>query len=164
VAHAPRWRIWAAVLVVVSLALGAYLVRPPPDDATAATTALPAASSEVATYEAAPSAKPVSHDSQVDPLAVPEELSAPPASESREAAAGSVPDTTEARPARLTVIVFPWGNVWIDGKLRGAAPLKNEVLKPGRHKVSVGQDAPFKSQSIRLRPGQRRTLDFDLTK
>lgn len=164
VAHPPRWRIWAGLLVVVSLALGAYWLRPSPDDAAAPTTVLPAASSEAPTDEAAPPAKPASQDSQMGALAVPAEPSAPPASEPREAAAGSVPNTTEARPARLTVIVFPWGNVWIDGKLRGAAPLKNEVMKPGRYKVSVGQDAPFKSQSIRLRPGQRRTLDFDLTK
>ncbi len=73
-------------------------------------------------------------------------------------------DVTATRPARLTVVVFPWGNVWINGKRRGAAPLKNEALKPGRYKISVGQDAPFKSQTVRLRAGQRRTLDFDLTK
>ncbi len=81
------------------------------------------------------------------------------------AAADPAPkDVAPARPARLTVIVFPWGNVWINGKRKGAAPLKNEPLKPGRYKIGVGQDAPFKSQTIRLRAGQRKTLDFDLTK
>lgn len=81
------------------------------------------------------------------------------------AAADPAPkDVAPARPARLTVIVFPWGNVWINGKRKGAAPLKNEPLKPGRYKIGVGQDAPFESQTIRLRAGQRKTLDFDLTK
>lgn len=80
-----------------------------------------------------------------------------------EAAAPS-PKATPTRPARLTVIVFPWGSVWINGKLQGPAPLKSAPLKPGRYKISVGQDAPFKSQTVRLRAGQRRTLDFDLTK
>ncbi len=68
------------------------------------------------------------------------------------------------RPARLTVVVFPWGNVWIDGKLRGAAPLKDQPLKAGRYKIGVGQERPFKTQTIRLRPGERKSLDFDLTK
>jgi hypothetical protein len=73
-------------------------------------------------------------------------------------------ETAALRPARLTVVVFPWGNVWIDGKPRGQAPLKNDVLKPGRYEVSVGQERPVKTQTVRLRPGQRKTLDFDLTK
>ncbi|MBW2628276.1 MAG: hypothetical protein JRE45_11695 [Deltaproteobacteria bacterium] len=74
------------------------------------------------------------------------------------------PAAVSPRPARLTVIVFPWGNVWINGKPHGPAPLKSERLKPGRYKISVGQEGPFKTQTIRLRPGQRKTLDFDLTK
>jgi hypothetical protein len=60
-------------------------------------------------------------------------------------------------------VVFPWGKVWINGKLRGGAPLKNEALPPGRYKIGVGQESPFKTRTIRLRPGQRRTLEFDLT-
>jgi serine/threonine protein kinase len=67
-----------------------------------------------------------------------------------------------AAPARLTVIVIPWGNVWIDGKPAGISPLKNKSLKPGRYKVSAGQGSPSKSQTIRLRPGQRQTVQFDL--
>jgi serine/threonine protein kinase len=66
-------------------------------------------------------------------------------------------------PARLTVVAIPWGNVWIDGKPQGASPLKNRSLKAGRYKISVGQGSPSKSQTIRLRPGQRRTVQFDLT-
>ena len=74
------------------------------------------------------------------------------------------PAAGSPRPARLTVIVFPWGNVWINGKPHGSAPLKSKRLKPGRYEISVGQEGPFKTQTIRLRPGQRKTLDFDLTK
>jgi serine/threonine protein kinase len=65
-------------------------------------------------------------------------------------------------PARLTVVVIPWGNVWIDGKPEGNSPLKNKSMKPGRYKVSAGQGSPSKSQTIRLRPGQRLTVQFDL--
>ena len=31
-------------------------------------------------------------------------------------------------PASLTVIVYPWGDVWINGKPRGSAPLKGLPL------------------------------------
>ena len=89
-----------------------------------------------------------------------EKAGAPP---SVEAADAAQPMATRPRPARLTVVVFPWGRVWISGKLYGPAPLKNEPLKPGRYKISVGQETPLKTQTIRLRAGQRKILDFDLT-
>jgi hypothetical protein len=66
-------------------------------------------------------------------------------------------------PARLTVLVSPWGSVWINGKPRGAAPLKNASLKPGRYKVSAGQGSPAETRTVRLRAGQRQTIRFDLT-
>jgi len=74
------------------------------------------------------------------------------------------PAVTPTRPAKLTVVVFPWGDVWINGKPRGPAPLKNESLKPGRYKVSVGRGSPTQTQTIRLRSGDRKKLQFDLTK
>jgi hypothetical protein len=74
------------------------------------------------------------------------------------------PAVTPTRPAKLTVVVFPWGDVWINGKPRGAAPLKNESLKPGRYKVSVGRGSPTQTQTVRLRSGDRKKLQFDLTK
>ncbi len=66
-------------------------------------------------------------------------------------------------PAQLTVIVFPWGKVWLNGKLLGSAPIRNRTLRPGRYKVSVGQQAPTQSELVRLRPRQRKSLKFDLT-
>jgi len=74
------------------------------------------------------------------------------------------PAVTPTRPAKLTVVVFPWGNVWINGKARGPSPLKNESLKPGRYKIGVGRGSPTQTQTVRLRSGQRKTLQFDLTK
>ena len=66
-------------------------------------------------------------------------------------------------PARLTVLVHPWGSVWINGKPRGSAPLKNASLKPGRYKISAGQDHPSQTRTVRLREGQRKTIRFNLT-
>jgi hypothetical protein len=63
----------------------------------------------------------------------------------------------------LTVVVFPWGEVWINGKRRGAAPVKNIALKPGRYKVSAGQGSPQETKTVRLREDQRKTIQFDLT-
>jgi hypothetical protein len=67
-------------------------------------------------------------------------------------------------PASLTVIVYPWGDVWINGKRRGSAPLKNVSLKPGRYKISAGQGSPKVTQSIRLRSGDKKKLKLDVTK
>ena len=66
-------------------------------------------------------------------------------------------------PGSLTVIAIPWGKVWIDGRPAGASPLKDHTLKPGRYQVSAGQEGPSKTQTVRLRPGQKKTLRFDLT-
>ncbi|HSN85064.1 MAG TPA: serine/threonine-protein kinase [Polyangiales bacterium] len=68
------------------------------------------------------------------------------------------------KPAHLDVIVIPWGDVWINGKRWGPAPMMNETLKPGRYRISAGQGGPSQTRTIRLKPGERKTLDFDLTK
>ena len=67
------------------------------------------------------------------------------------------------KPGRVSVAVFPWGDVWIDGKARGRAPIDNLALPPGPHKVSAGQGKPSKTKLVRLKPGQRRTVQFDLS-
>ncbi|MBW2379333.1 MAG: serine/threonine protein kinase [Deltaproteobacteria bacterium] len=72
--------------------------------------------------------------------------------------------SAEPRSAKLTVVVFPRGDVWINGKASGPAPLRNESLKPGRYKISAGKGRPSETQTVDLRPGQRKTLLFDLTK
>ena len=51
----------------------------------------------------------------------------------------------------------------INGKPKGTAPLKNQALKPGRYRISAGQGAPLETRTVRLQPGQRKTLRFNLT-
>ena len=68
------------------------------------------------------------------------------------------------KPATLDVIVVPWGNVWINGKPRGSAPLMDARLKPGRYRISAGQGEPSKTRTVRLRPGDDKTLNVDLTR
>ena len=72
------------------------------------------------------------------------------------------PTTKATGPGRLTITVFPWGNIWINGQPWGRAPLKSEELPPGRYRISVGQSKPTETRSIRLRSGQRRTVHFEL--
>lgn len=67
-------------------------------------------------------------------------------------------------PGNLTVVVYPWGDVWINGKPRGPAPLKNVSLKPGRYKISAGQGRPTVTQTIRVRSGEKKKLKLDVTK
>jgi hypothetical protein len=78
-------------------------------------------------------------------------------------AAATEPLAQGPQPGRLSVAVFPWGDVWIDGKHRGRAPIRNVTLPAGRHKVSAGQGKPSKTQVVRLKEGQRRTVQFDLS-
>lgn len=72
------------------------------------------------------------------------------------------PVVTAPRPARLTVVVFPWGNVWVNGKHMGQAPLQDEELTPGRYKIGAGQGSPTRTRTVRLRAGQRKTVSFEL--
>ena len=67
------------------------------------------------------------------------------------------------KPAHLDVIVIPWGEIWINGKRQGAAPIMDKTLKPGRYRISAGQEGPSQSKTVRLRPGERKTVNFDLT-
>jgi serine/threonine protein kinase len=71
---------------------------------------------------------------------------------------------TASPPSRgwLTVIVEPWGNVWIDGKYFGRAPVKAR-LRGGRHVVEAGRDIPSRKQVVRVRPGDRQEVTLALS-
>ncbi len=73
------------------------------------------------------------------------------------------PKPVVPKKATLTVKVFPWGNVWVNDKPMGRAPLANRKMAPGRYKVSVGRQKPEKTRTVKLRPGGREVLDFDLS-
>ena len=67
-------------------------------------------------------------------------------------------------PASLTVIVYPWGDVWINGKARGPSPLKDLSLKPGSYEISAGQGEQSVTRTVRLRAGEQKKLRLDVTK
>ena len=161
-----KTRLWlTAVAVGVVVVVGAWMARP--DGAEVSTIEPDDAGSVVVPPVAAPEdpEPPEPESGSGRDTGKAESSTNDEAAETTSAPPSEAPPATPrvAEPARLTVIVFPWGNVWINGKPRGAAPLKNEAMKPGRYKIAVGHDEPFESKVIRLRSGQRTTLDFDLT-
>jgi hypothetical protein len=68
-----------------------------------------------------------------------------------------------AVPATLTVVVQPWGYVWIDDEPRGRAPIEDVTLEPGRHRVSAGGPTPTVTRTVELRAGQHEVIEFDLS-
>lgn len=61
----------------------------------------------------------------------------------------------------LSVIVQPWGNVWIDGVWMGRAPVKARLPK-GRHVVKAGRELPTATRIVRLEAGTRREIEISL--
>ena len=67
------------------------------------------------------------------------------------------------RPSKgwLNVVVQPWGNVWIDGNWMGRAPVKARLPR-GRHVVKAGRDLPSQTRVVRVAPGTRKEIEFNL--
>ena len=102
-----------------------------------------------------PPAKPKAQPSQAK-AAPAEKVTPPPPTKTK-------PAVARREPAKLSIVVFPWGNVWVNGERLGAAPIRNKTMKPGRYTIGVGENGPSKSRTVRLKPGDRRTVRFDLT-
>jgi len=135
-------------------------LEPSSVDQEAASSPTPDEPLEAPVLEAPPADPPMAAraDGNSDPEGLAEaEASAPP---KRPRATPAVP----LAPATLTVVVYPWGDVWINGKRRGSAPLKNISLKPGRYRIGAGQGAPSVTKTVRLRPGEAKRLKLDVTK
>lgn len=61
----------------------------------------------------------------------------------------------------VRIVVQPWGNVWIDGTYMGRAPLTARLSK-GRHIVEVGRELPALKRAVRVQPGARKEMAFNL--
>jgi hypothetical protein len=154
---------WTAIgsVLVIGLGAAAFLLWPKPEQGRE-----PIAQQEPILTKNEPAKSDA--ESSVPPLTQPEALAPATADMAREQTGVEEPRQAQpvvppSRPAHLTVLVYPWGSVWINGKPRGAAPLKDESLKPGRYKISAGQDGPSRSRTVPLRAGERKTIRFDLT-
>jgi eukaryotic-like serine/threonine-protein kinase len=79
-------------------------------------------------------------------------VSAPVTSASAQTAAQRAPGTAE-----VTVIVFPYGDVWIDGRRIGASPSTSKVLA-GTHRIAGGRTAPERETTVNLAPDESRQV------
>jgi serine/threonine protein kinase len=168
-----RWR-FPALLAVVAVVTAVATYEPPPPRPTAMATGADA-NVDAGADTAAPAATDADPGSDNVPAtnAGTETGSGADAStttdggtgEIAEAAAATHPGTPAAPAPRrrgwLHVIVEPWGNVWIDGKYFGRAPVKVRVPS-GRHVVEVGRDIPARKEVVRVRPGARQEVALTL--
>ncbi|HKU36731.1 MAG TPA: serine/threonine-protein kinase [Polyangiales bacterium] len=74
--------------------------------------------------------------------------------------------SAQTKPTRggalARVKVFPWGRVWVDGKLEGSVPPILEVnLPPGTHEIAVGHEQPLERRNVNFGPGTT-LVSFDL--
>jgi serine/threonine protein kinase len=59
--------------------------------------------------------------------------------------------------AEVTVIVFPYGDVWIDGRRVGSSPSTSKV-PAGTHRIAGGRIAPEKETTVNLAPDESRQV------
>ncbi|MCZ7681183.1 MAG: PEGA domain-containing protein [Sandaracinaceae bacterium] len=57
--------------------------------------------------------------------------------------------------------VFPWGEVWIDGRRHGRAPVSVRVPE-GTHSVGVGRGSIEERRRVRVEAGQTGAVHVDL--
>lgn len=73
----------------------------------------------------------------------------------------AVGPATRQGKGTLVVRAVPWGNVWIDGRAFGRAPARLKV-KPGVHKIQVGDEYAGPPRYVRVSPGKVKTVTLDL--
>jgi len=74
------------------------------------------------------------------------------------------PPPAAAAPGQLQVVVMPWGEVTVDGRLIGQTPLDRITLPAGTHRVRVRHPAhdPWERDVV-IRPGQTEKVRVDFT-
>ncbi len=93
-----------------------------------------------------------------DPRAA-HELTPDPSASTTAAPQPLAPAPSKARPSELRVVAIPFGDVWIDGRPMGHAPV-NARLPPGSHEVAVGDGHPAQRRTLRLAAGEVQNVVF----
>lgn len=68
----------------------------------------------------------------------------------------------EDATGRVRVMVVPWGDVWVNGRHAGRAPLDVE-LAAGEHTIAAGVGRPSKRQRVRVQSGRTVTIELEVT-
>jgi tRNA A-37 threonylcarbamoyl transferase component Bud32 len=61
----------------------------------------------------------------------------------------------------LHVVVSPWGQVWIDDRIMGRAPIDAD-LRPGSHRIQAGFSAPTVTRTVRVRSGSDQHIELEV--
>jgi eukaryotic-like serine/threonine-protein kinase len=133
-----------------------------PGDAPVSVTYATESEASPGTLAARPAALPQRLEESAAPLGTPEgpaPTARRPARRRRSDAASPAP--ADAAGGTLEIGVFPTGSVWVNGALRGLAPLTVRV-PAGRHLVAAGQGAPIDTRAVNVQPGSAQQLVFRL--
>lgn len=80
---------------------------------------------------------------------------------SEDTAAAAKAAAAPARRGTIQVGVFPAGQVWVDGRLRGRAPVTVSV-PAGTHTVAAGRDRPAESRTVIVSAGKTEEIVFNV--
>ena len=178
----PRLGTALAVIAILTVAVGLRLSRqpaaapvssppsPPPRVAAAAPApvqkAVPEKKPDAPSKSAVAPAKPATAPSRT--AAASSRFGAAPAKPKPATATATTPPAEEieeppavvaeiAAPAAVSFAISPWGEVHIDGKMRGISPpLRNVDLTPGRHRIEIrNADFPPHVEIVDARSGGR---------
>ena len=148
----PRLGTGVAVVAILSIAVGLRLARQP---AAAPVPTIPPAPPKVAAAPATSPAAPRKFEAPAKPAAAkpatppakqaaaparPKPVARQPLAPAFDDETSSVPETVASAPTPATVsfAIAPWGEVHINGKMRGISPpLRNVDLPPGRHRIEI---------------------------
>ena len=148
----PRLGTGVAVVAILSVAVGLRLARQP---AAAPVPTIPPAPPKVAAAPATSPAAPRKFEAPAKPAAAkpatppakqaaaparPKPVARQPLAPAFDDETSSVPETVASVPTPATVsfAIAPWGEVHINGKMRGISPpLRNVDLPPGRHRIEI---------------------------
>jgi hypothetical protein len=103
---------------------------------------------ETAKPAAAPASTPGSAASPVQPAAA------------KAGATKTEQPRQELVPGTVTLFITPWGEVLVDGKLRGVSPpVKSLKLAPGKHKIEIRNTTfPPHSEALDIKSSKETTV------
>lgn len=122
--------------------------------------AAPAPPARASASQPAPSVRPPDAESKAaEPQRPRQQASAPVQGRSRPAAASSIahPAASAAASASIALAIAPWGEVLVDGKVRGVSPpMRSLELPPGRHTIEIRNTTfPSHVEQLDLKPGEK---------
>ena len=154
----PRRRMVAASVVlagVAAVAAGLWTTRSTPDRS--GTAAMPLAQPPAAGASGTPATARVAQPaaSAAAPTAV-TVTAAPVPSAAASGVAVSAAPAVDTTPGTVRLAISPWGEVAIDGEIKGVTPPLNQLkLAPGRYTVTIRNgEAPVFRQTVEVQPGR----------